>query len=134
MNKTENTNSNAWRHLLLLTLVLAPLVILLMQSPIKQDLSYHQFIDARTIFGIPNFYNVASNLPFLLVGFVGSIFCFRKLIGPSQTAWLIFFVGIGLVAFGSTYYHLEPSNQRLLWDRLPMTFGFMGMFAGLLHI
>jgi len=132
MNNSKNAHSNSWRHVFLLILVLGSLAIVLMQSPIKQDLSYHEFIDARFMFGIPNFYNVISNFPFLLVGIYGAAFCHRKLIGPSKTAWLIFFIGIGLVAMGSTYYHLEPNNQRLLWDRLPMTIGFMGMFAALL--
>jgi len=84
------------------------------------------------MFGIPNFHNVISNIPFLLIGIIGSIFCYRKMTGSSQMAWLIFFMGIALVALGSAYYHLEPGNERLLWDRLPMTIGFMGLFAALL--
>ena len=44
---------------------------LLLLPSIKQDQSYHQFADQRTIFGIPNFWNVVSNLPFLAVGAVG---------------------------------------------------------------
>jgi hypothetical protein len=37
-----------------------------------------------------------------------------------------------LTGLGSTYYHLAPSNERLLWDRLPMVLGFMGLFAAVL--
>ncbi|MEO8001720.1 MAG: hypothetical protein ABI644_07565 [Arenimonas sp.] len=127
-----HSTSNHWRQALVLILVIGSLAILMMHAPIKQDLSYHQFVDVRTMFGIPNFYNVISNFPFLLVGIVGSIFCQRKMTGTSKMAWLIFYIGIGLVALGSTYYHLEPGNQRLLWDRLPMAVGFMGLFAALL--
>src|SRR6516225_2480418 len=33
--------------------------------------TYHQFADQRELFGIPNFWNVISNLPFVAVGAVG---------------------------------------------------------------
>ena len=33
---------------------------------------YHRFADQQTLLGIPNFWNVVSNLPFILVGAVGS--------------------------------------------------------------
>ena len=33
---------------------------LLLLSPIPQDQNYHQFADQRTIFGIPNFWNIVS--------------------------------------------------------------------------
>lgn len=34
-----------------------------------------------------------------------------------------------LTAFGSAYYHLAPDNERLFWDRLPMTVAFMSLVA-----
>ena len=34
-----------------------------------------------------------------------------------------------MVAIGSSYYHWKPSNSRLVWDRLPMTVGFMSLVA-----
>ncbi|HET6346844.1 MAG TPA: alkaline phytoceramidase, partial [Myxococcota bacterium] len=49
-----------------------------------------------------------------------------------QAAWLFLFLGITLTAFGSSWYHLAPSNATLVWDRLPMTLGFMGFFAGVI--
>jgi len=39
------------------------------------------------------------------------------------------FLGVSLVAFGSGYYHLWPSNGSLVWDRLPMTIAFMALFS-----
>src|SRR5262249_21708612 len=39
--------------------------------PIPQAMSYHAFADDRTLLGVPNFWNVVSNLPFLIVGFLG---------------------------------------------------------------
>ena len=38
-------------------------------------------------------------------------------------------MGVGLVAVGSSYYHWRPNNARLVWDRLPMTVGFMSLIA-----
>lgn len=132
MNKNGRRDSNFWRHALLLLLVSGSLLLIMVQPPIKQDLAYHAFVDVRAIFGIPNFYNVVSNVPFLLVGMAGSIFCYRDASGDSKTAWLIFFAGVAMVGLGSAYYHLDPGNERLLWDRLPMTIGFMGLFTALL--
>ena len=39
------------------------------------------------------------------------------------------FIGIFLVGMESVWYHLSPDNETLVWDRLPMTIGFMSMFA-----
>src|SRR5262249_47893669 len=33
---------------------------------------------------------------------------------------------------GSAYYHLAPDNTTLVWDRLPMTIGFMGLLTALI--
>jgi len=32
------------------------------------------------------------------------------------------------VSAGSAYYHWAPDNASLVWDRLPMTIAFMGLF------
>lgn len=120
------------RHVVLVVLVAAPLAGLLSLDPIPQDLAYHDFADTRRFFGIPNFFDVVSNLPFLLVGALGIVFCLRHDLGAARTAWLVLFVGVGLVSFGSAYYHGRPANETLVWDRLPMTAGFMGLLAALL--
>jgi hypothetical protein len=46
--------------------------------------------------------------------------------------YLFVFLGLLLTAFGSSYYHLDPSNARLVWDRLPMTIAFMSVVAALI--
>jgi hypothetical protein len=38
-----------------------------------------------------------------------------------------------LVAFGSFYYHLRPTNSTLVWDRLPMTVGFLGSYCAVIE-
>jgi len=114
---------NNRRLLGLLVFMLASLLGLFLLPPIVQNQNYHDFADQRTLFGIPNFWNVVSNVPFLGIGAVG-LWQF----GSSQATMLLF-LGIFLTGFGSAYYHLEPSDQTLFWDRLPMAIGFMVIFA-----
>jgi hypothetical protein len=38
---------------------------------------------------------------------------------------------VALVFAGSGYYHATPNDNTLVWDRLPMTLAFMGLFAAL---
>jgi hypothetical protein len=96
--------------------------------PIAQPTEYHSFSDARTLLGIPHFWNVMSNVPFLLVGVLGLIEVVRGRYqgGLPSLRWIygVFFVGIASVCLGSGYYHWAPSNQTLAWDRLPMAVAF----------
>ena len=121
-----------WRHFILVILVLGSLFWLLSLEPIPQNINYHSFADTRQFIGIPNFFDVLSNLPFLAVGILGLWFCLRRNLGVTRTAWIVLFVGVGLVSAGSAYYHWNPTNGTLVWDRLPMTVGFMGLFVALL--
>ncbi|MBE0469245.1 MAG: ceramidase domain-containing protein [Methyloprofundus sp.] len=106
------------------------MTILVITGPVPQDLVYHLLVDQRQWFTVPNLANIISNLPFATIGLSGLILCFRnKAIGPS---WLTFFISLALVAPGSSYYHLKPNNQTLVWDRLPMTICFMSLFAALI--
>jgi hypothetical protein len=102
--------------------ILAILIFLILLPPLHQDQSYHSFADQRTLFGIPNFWDVVSNLPFAVVGLIG-LLRFRDF------AARVVFLGIFATAFGSAYYHLNPDDARLFWDRLPMTVAFMSIFA-----
>ena len=122
----------SWRHLLLVFIVLGSLATILSQPPFGQDLEYHDFADRRTYFNIPNFFDVISNLPFALVGIAGIKLCIRNHLGDIRVAWLTLFAGMALVSIGSAYYHWNPNNETLVWDRLPMTIGFMGLFVALL--
>ncbi|HEX4121068.1 MAG TPA: ceramidase domain-containing protein [Verrucomicrobiae bacterium] len=121
-----------WRPALLLLIVVGSLALLLLHKPFGQDPQYHDFADGRTLLGVPNFWNVISNIPFLFIGVAGLVFCFRNRFVGASAAWIVFFAGVALVSFGSAYYHWRPSNNTLVWDRLPMTLGFMAMFVALL--
>jgi hypothetical protein len=98
-----------------------------------QPVAYHDFADHRAIFGIPNFLDVASNLAFLLVALIGFAVVFLPGTvfehASERLAYAVFFLGMLLTAGGSAYYHLAPDNERLFWDRLPMTIAFMSLLA-----
>jgi hypothetical protein len=100
---------------------------------IPQDPAYHEFADGSTLFGIPNFWNVATNLPFLLVGLMGLAWRSRLQVQTLQTQYVIFCIGVALVGLGSAYYHWAPSNSTLVWDRLPMTVAFMALFSAVIQ-
>jgi hypothetical protein len=50
---------------------------LLLSPRIGQPQSYHQFADQRTLLGIPHFFDVLSNLGFLVVGLWGAVFVLK---------------------------------------------------------
>ena len=124
--------ANGWRQALLVLAVVGSLASVLSLPPFGQDPNYHDFSDGRAYLGIPNFLNVISNLPFLLIGIAGAMFCLKNIPGSVRHAWIVLFAGVALVSVGSGVYHWMPGNETLVWDRLPMTVGFMGLFAALL--
>jgi hypothetical protein len=97
---------------------------LALTDPIAQSSDYHRFSDEQTLAGMANALNVLSNLPFLLVGVLGIWESRRR-----PLPYLAFFAGVALVGLGSGYYHLQPNDHTLVWDRLPMTLAFMALCA-----
>ena len=125
----------------LVVLTSAVAVAALALPPLPQPPEYHQFADQRALLGIPNFFNVSSNIAFLLVGGAGVVLCLRDrsphpsrpLLDPSvRWTYLLMFAAVALTCAGSAYYHLEPDNTRLTWDRLPMSVGFMALLAAMI--
>lgn len=107
-------------------------------QPIPQPVEYHQFIDQRIYFGIPNFFDVTSNVFLLLAGLAGLIFLMRpqellvhRVFIELSERWpyFIIFLSAIIACFGSIYYHLAPDNTRLVWDRLPIATGIMTLLA-----
>ncbi|MDJ0958081.1 MAG: ceramidase domain-containing protein [Arenicellales bacterium] len=134
MELQTNTHypNNTWRYSILLAVVLGTLAFMMTRQPFGQDLAYHDFADKRTFFGVPNFFDVITNVPYLLVGLAGIRYCPKNYSLSFRPAWFILFIGVAMVGAGSAYYHLNPTNETLVWDRLPMTIGFMGLFVALL--
>lgn len=118
----------------MLAFCILAIIAVAFMHPIPQDPAYHAFADTRTLLGIPNFRDVASNLPFILVGLPGIVLLAGRPVPAGglpelRLAYLVFFAGVLLTGFGSGYYHLDPSNETLVWDRLPMTLAFMAFFS-----
>lgn len=125
--------------LLVLTAVVAAIALLLPRIPQPQE--YHLFADQRGFLGLPYFGDVASNLAFAVIGLWGLVFLLRLssdqmpnhfLDSRERRTYLVFFAGLLLTAGGSWYYHLQPDNASLLWDRLPMAIAFMSLVAAVI--
>lgn len=115
--------------ILLLVSVATVLAVFSFLPAIPQDPCYHHFANDTMLVSIPNFYNVISNLGFVISGMVGLVVLKKHRI-KSPMVWLLF-IGMLLTGFGSAYYHYNPNNQTLVWDRLPMTLVFSSFFAEL---
>jgi len=128
-----DTTSRPWSRLFLGLIAVGSLALVFFhQAPISQRPEYHKFADTRPWFGIPNAGDVLTNIAFLIPGLLGSIVFFRSPPSGARWSWVCLFAGTTLVAFGSAFYHWNPENWTLLWDRLPMAISFMGLFTGLL--
>jgi hypothetical protein len=88
------------------------------------------------VLGVRNGLNVLSNAPFAAIGALGLVSLARGRIAfrdaRERWPWAVFFAGVTLTSVGSAWFHLAPGNDSLVWDRLPMAVGFMGLFAALL--
>lgn len=119
---------------LVFSFAVAVLAVFNFLPPIPQSSAYHAFADQRHFLGLSNALNVLSNLPFVLVGIYG-FFQLAKHSKTEKRHLLIYFCtfsGILLTGLGSAYYHWQPDNDRLLWDRLPMTLVFMPLLTSTL--
>ena len=130
----------AGRHSGVALVVLACVVGIFLQPPMPGPVNYNRLADERSWLGVPNTLNVLSNLPFAVVGLLGLTTALTndssavvRFVDPwERWTYAIMFVGVALTSIGSGYYHLAPDNARLLWDRLPMSVGFMGLLMAIL--
>jgi hypothetical protein len=125
------------KSLILITVALIAVFITLnFVEPVSQNPGYHAFADSRIFWGIPNTLDVLSNIALAVVGFMGIIATLKRLGSSNFNAtvfqYLIFFSGVFLTGFGSLYYHLAPSNETLIWDRLPITILTLGFFCSVI--
>jgi len=116
--------------------ILLAMLLLSLYGPFPQPLSYHDFADNRVLLGMPHVGDVLTNLGFLAVGAWGFWLLAQPdrlqetFIDPRERSlfrW--FFIAIILTAFGSAWYHLQPGNDSLVWDRLAMVLGFVSIFT-----
>ena len=140
---TANRRSSSTSRVILVALcaLLAPWALAWLLPPFAQPQSFHDYADQRALLGVPHATDVLSNLPFLAIGTLGLHFVLHSwrtrnpaAFSEQRATWpyVLLFAGIVLTAFGSAWYHAQPSDGTLLWDRLPMALGFAGLVSGTL--
>jgi hypothetical protein len=107
-NMLRTSLTPAYRQGILAGILLLLCILTLLTPPFDQPADYHQWVDTRTLLGIPYFGDVVSNLGFLWVGLLGLWAlarhrCHCDLPGE-RLAWTLVFVGIALTAFGYWYW------------------------------
>ena len=81
-------------------------------DPIPLPQSYHDFADKRTFLGIPNAMDVFSNIAIA----IPAIYLLQK-----QNKFSLLSVHILVLSIASTYYHLQPSDDRIFWDMMAVS-------------
>jgi hypothetical protein len=114
--------------LLLATLALALLAAL--APPMAQPAYYTHFADARAWLGIPNGFDVLSNLGFALAGAWGlRVLAHAPLRGTPRALAALAFAGLLATAAASAWFHWQPDTAGLAVDRLGMTLAFAGVLG-----
>ena len=94
---------------------------------------FHLFADTRMWLGIPNAADVLSNLGFLVAAAAGMLALWRlpaRLLTKAERATAaLFFSGLAISAFCSSWYHLHPDDARLMVDRSGMSIAFAGLLG-----
>lgn len=132
LNAVEPSTWLGW-HRLPTILTVTAAVLLLWHGPIHQPADYNNFADQSVLFGIAHAGDVLSNLGFALVAVWGWAQLRpkpgRACLGRGWIGYRLFLIGLLLTAVGSAYYHLDPNNGRLVWDRLPIALAAAGLLA-----
>lgn len=115
---------------ILITLSILVTVGIFMVGPIPESGSYHDFADKRPLLGIPYCLNVISNLPFVVIGIAGLMMIGKSSASrPVPLIYTVLFAGVLLTGLGSAWYHIDPDNNTLVYDRIPMTIVFMSLLS-----
>jgi hypothetical protein len=109
--------------------------VMVLVPRIPQAPEYHRFADSRALLHVPNALDVLSSAAFLAVGLLGLLVLRRRPAAVPRAfdpaPWRVLLWGVVATALGSAAYHLDPRNETLVWDRLPMAVSFMAMLAAL---
>lgn len=134
-NTLQSTSKRSlfdWRYTLLIVIALALGILAIYFSPIRQSRNFYDYADQRLLLGIPHFWNVVSNLGFLIVGIIGLRDNMRNPLAINQSlsfAYQLFFISLIGAFLGSSLYHLSPGPFTLMIDRLPITIGFICLYC-----
>ncbi|MBD79715.1 MAG: alkaline phytoceramidase [Crocinitomicaceae bacterium] len=130
LNKVMKSKTQILGILISLLMVLG----FILTDPISQQHRYHQFTYDTMLLGIPNFWNVITNIPFIVVGLIGARWVWKQHRNyrlRTLASWL--FIGLIGIGIGSTYYHINPAIDTLFWDRLPMALVFSILLVVVVH-
>jgi hypothetical protein len=129
-----STHSLSRREIVALVVVVAVFAAWLLMPVIRQPQEYHAFADQRAFLGIPHAADVISNLALVAAGLFGlwrTQRTSRPLLPITRASLVVSFAGMALSGFGSIWYHLSPTDVTLVWDRLPMTIAFAGVYGAM---
>lgn len=117
-----------------LALLCTALLVLAAAGPaVSQPADFHAYADQRALWGLPYAMDVLSNLPFALGGLAGVWMLWRAPVGAlskmERAMAALFFVGLLLIALGSSWYHLRPDDAGLAIDRYAMAIAFAGLLG-----
>jgi hypothetical protein len=117
----------------IVALTVASIAVAFLLPAMPQPVDYHDFADDRHLAGVANFLDVVSNAAFVVAGLAGMVVTVYPRTpfeyARERLPYLVFFLGVALTGLGSGYYHLDPDNETLFWDRLPMTIAFMSLIS-----
>lgn len=101
--------------------------------PLAQPAAFHAFADDRALWNLPNALDVLSNLPFALAGVAGLLVLRRvhvmALSGVQRRCAALFFTGLVVTSLVSGWYHLQPDDLGLAFDRAGMSLAFAGLLG-----
>lgn len=105
--------------------------------PYTQDPVYHAFADTRAWGLIPNAADTLSNGAFIIAGLMGLVWLKQDRLHFShpgmRTAVMTLIAGAIMIGLTSAYYHLQPTDARLVFDRFAMTIAFTGALSMLAY-
>lgn len=121
-------NSQFFWIIFSISLVLVSLVFFI--HPLHQDLHYHNFAEQRHIGMIPHWGDVLTNLSFAIVGILLLLNYRnnREYYNGQKLIFYYFCFSCIALCLGSGYYHWNPNNFGLLFDRATMLIGFCLIF------
>lgn len=105
-------------------------------APLALDISPYEFACDGTLMGIPHFWNVVTNIPFLLIGIWGTREVRRLKQAGRRTSfnWLGIWVSTACIGLGSGAYHLFLTPFGLGLDRLAIAALIAFLLAHVAHV
>ena len=112
-------------------------LVLLATGHINQLAHYHDFADQTRWLLLPNGKDVWSNVGLILIG-LWACYGLKRVHIPftGRISACVLVSAIVLTGLGSSYYHLQPNDFSLIWDRLPISLicaGLLGMVFQYTH-